>query len=137
MDDDEIKAKLHATWTPELWDRFKADARAHLEASPQYKDRPEERNAMLESMMQRARGTFDEWPPKAKMPSPMVMVREEIIDDNEFKVALRAHVLHRVGEESIERKVGMGGMTREQVIDGLLGSYANSDLGQRLKAYHA
>lgn len=125
-------------WTPELWDRIKAHARAHLEASPQYKDRPEERNAMLESMMQRARETFDEWPPKAKMPSPMVMVgREEIIDDSEFKAALRAHVLHRVGEENIERKVGMGGMTREQVIDGLLGPYADGDLGQRLKIYHA
>jgi hypothetical protein len=74
---------------------------------------------------------------KAMMASPVLMRQEEIIDDNEFKAALRAHVLHRVGEESIERKVGMGGMTREQVIDGLLGSYANSDLGQRLKAYHA
>lgn len=137
MTDDEIKAKLRAMWTPELWDRIKAEALAHLEASPQYKDQPEERNAMLESIMQRTRETFDEWPPKAKMPSPMVMVgREEIIDD-EFKVALRAHVLHRVGEEYVESKVGMGGMTREQVINGLLGSYANGDLGQRLKAYHA
>jgi len=137
MDDDEIKAKLQAMWTPEMLDRLKADALAHLEASPQYKDRPEERNAMLESIMQRARETFDEWP-KAKMTSPvMLMRREEIIDDNEFKAALRAHVLHRVSEERIESKVGMGGMTREQVIDGLLGSYANSDLGQRLKAYHA
>ena len=72
------------------------------------------------------------------MTSPvMLMRREEIIDDNEFKDALRAHVLHRVGEESIDSKVGMGGMTREQVIDSLLGSYANGDLGQRLKAYHA
>jgi hypothetical protein len=137
MDDDEIKAKLRAMWTPELWDRIKAEALAELEASPQYKDRPEERNAKLESIMQRARETFDEWPPKAKIPSLVLMGREEIIGDNEFKVALRAHVLHRVGEESIESKVGMGGMTREQVIDGLLGSYANGDLGQRLKAYHA
>ena len=136
MDDDEIKAKLQAMWTPELWDRLKAEMRAQLEASPQYKD-PEERNAMLESMMQRARETFDEWPPKAKMPSLVLMGPEVIIDDKEFKDALRAHVLHRVGEERIESKVGMGGMTREQVIDGLLGSYANSDLGQRLKAYHA
>lgn len=139
MDDDEIKAKLRAMWTPEMWDRFKADMRAHLEASPQYQDRPDERNAMLESMMQRARETFDEWPPKAKMPSPVMlsMGREEIIGDNEFKVALRAHVLHRVGEERIESKIGMGGMAREQVIESLLGSYADSDLGQRLKAYHA
>jgi hypothetical protein len=136
MDDDEIKAKLQAMWTPELWDRIKADVLAELEASPQYKDRPEERNAKLESIMQRARETFHEWP-KARMTSPvMLMRREEIIDDNEFKAALRAHVLHRIGEETIESKVGMGGMTREQVIDCLLGSYANSDLGQRLKAYH-
>ena len=55
MDDDEIKAKLQAMWTPELWDRIKADVLAELEASPQYKDRPEERNAKLESIMQRAR----------------------------------------------------------------------------------
>lgn len=138
MDDDEIRAKLRAMWTPELWDKIKAGMLAELEASPQYKDRPEERNAKLESMMQRARETFDEWPPKAKMPSPvMLMGREEIIDDNEFKDALRAHVLHRVSEENIERNVGMGGMTREQVIDSLLGPYANGDLGQRLKAYHA
>jgi hypothetical protein len=64
MDDDEIKAKLRAMWTPEMWDRLKADMRARLEASPQYKDRPEERSAMLESVMQRARETFHEWPPK-------------------------------------------------------------------------
>jgi len=121
-----------------MWDRFKADMRARLEASPQYKDRPEERDAMLENVMQRARETFQEWPPKAKMTSPvMLMVREEIIDDNEFKAALCAHVLHRISEERIERKVGMGGMTRERVIDCLLGNYANGDLGQRLKAYHA
>ena len=137
MDDDEIKAKLQAMWTPELWDRLKAEMRAQLEASPQYKDRPEERNAKLESMMQRARETFDEWPPKAKMPSLVLMGPEVIIDDKEFKDALRAHVLHRVSEENIERNVGMGGMTREQVIDSLLGPYANGDLGQRLKAYHA
>ena len=137
MDDDEIKAKLQAMWTPEMWDRFKADMRARLEASPQYKDRPEERDAMLENVMQRARETFQEWPPKAKMTSPMLMVREEVIDDNEFKAALRAHVLHRISEERIESKVGMGGMTREQVIDCLLGNYANGDLGQRLKAYHS
>jgi hypothetical protein len=136
MDDDEIKAKLQAMWTPEMWDRLKANMRAQLEASPQYKD-PEERNAMLESSMQRARETFDEWPPKAKMPSLVLMGPEENIDDKEFKAALRAHVLHRISEERIESKVGMGGMTREQVIDSLLGSYANSDLGQRLKAYHA
>jgi hypothetical protein len=137
MDDEEMKAKLQAMWTPGMWDRLKADMRARLEASPQYKDRPEERNAMLESIMRRARETFHEWP-KAKMTSPVLMMGpEEIIDDNEFKAALRAHVLHRVSEERIESKVGMGGMTREQVIDGLLGSYANSDLGQRLKAYHA
>ena len=55
MDDDEIKAKLRAMWIPELWDKFKADARARLEDSPQYKDRPEEEwNVMLESMMQQA-----------------------------------------------------------------------------------
>ena len=136
MDDDEIKAKLHAMWTPELWDRLKAEMRALLEASPQYKDRPEERNAMLESMMQRARETVDEWP-KPRMTSPVALMgREEIIDDNEFKAALRAHVLHRISEERIESKVGMGGMTREQVIDSLLASYSNSDLGERLKAYH-
>jgi hypothetical protein len=125
-------------WTPELWDKFKADALAHSEASPQYKDRPEERNARLESIMQRAREAFDEWPPKPRITSPVLsMGREEIIDDNEFKAALRAHVLHRISDERIESKVAQGGMTREQVIDGLLGSYANSDLGQRLKAYHA
>ena len=121
MDDDEIKAKLRAMWTPELWDKIKAGLLAELEASPQYKDRPEERNAMLESTMQRARETFHEWP-KAKMTSPVLMMGpEEIIDDNEFKAALRAHVLHRISEESIESKVGMGGMTRERVIDCLLG----------------
>jgi hypothetical protein len=136
MDDDEIKAKLQAMWTPEMWDRFKVDMRARLEASPQFKDRPEERNAMLENIMQRARETFQEWPPKAMMTSPVLMGREEIIDDNEFKAALRAHVLHRLSEERIESKVGMGGMTREQVIDSLLGSYSKSDLGERLKAYH-
>ena len=136
MDDDEIKAKLHAMWTPKLWGRLKADMRARLEAFPQYKDRPEERNAMLESMMQRARETLDEWP-KPRMTSPVAfMLREESIDDNEFKDALRAHVLHRIGEERIESKVGMGGMTREQVIDSLLGYYSNRGLGQRLKAYH-
>lgn len=37
MDDDEIKAKLRAMWTPELWDKVKAEARAHLEASPSTK----------------------------------------------------------------------------------------------------
>jgi hypothetical protein len=136
MDDDEIKAKLHAMWTPELWDRLKADMRARLEASPQCKDRPEERNARLESMMQRARETFDEWP-KPRMTSPVAfMGREEIIDDNEFKAALSARVLHRISEETIESKVGMGGITREQVIDSLLGHYSNSGLGERLKAYH-
>jgi hypothetical protein len=138
MDDDEIRAKLHALWTPELWDRIKASARAKLEASPEHKDRPpEERDAMLESMMQHARERFDAWPPKP-MPAPMVMLmgQEDTIED-EFEAALRAHVLHRISEEKIESKVGMGGMTREQVIDSLLASYANSDLGQRLKAYHA
>ena len=70
------------------------------------------------------------------MPSPVLMVREEIIDDNEFKIALRAHVAHRITEERIESRVGIEGMTREQVIDCFLGSYANSELGQRLKAYH-
>ena len=84
MDDDEIKARLRAMWTPELWDRMKSDARAELEAFPKYKDRPEaERNAMLESMMQ-VRERFDEWPPKAKVTSPvMLMGPEEVIEDNE------------------------------------------------------
>src|SRR5215467_670987 len=95
------------------------------------------RDSTLESIMQRARETFHEWP-KARMTSPVMLTsREEFIDDNEFKAALRAHVLYRIGEETIESKVGMGGMTREQVVDCLLGSYANSDLGQRLKAFHA
>jgi hypothetical protein len=30
MDDEEIKAKLQAMWTPEMWDRLKADMRARL-----------------------------------------------------------------------------------------------------------
>lgn len=137
MDDDEIRAKLHAMWTPELWDRIKASARAELEASPKYKDHsPEERDAMLESMLQQTRERFDAWPPKP-MPAPMVMLmgQQETIED-EFKVALRAHVLHWVGEEAIASKVAMG-MPRQMVIEGLLGYYAKSNLGERLTAFHA
>ena len=136
MTDDEIRAKLHAMWTPELWDKIKAGARARLEASPQYKDQSaEERDAALESMMQQTRERFDAWPPKP-MPGPMVaLMGEEIIED-EFKAALRAHVLHRVGEETIASKVAMG-MPREMAMEGLLTYYAKSNLGERLKAYHA
>jgi hypothetical protein len=49
--DDDLKAKLHSMWTKEMFDRFEADVRKWLEASPVP---PEERERLVAEIKDRA-----------------------------------------------------------------------------------
>jgi hypothetical protein len=49
--DDDLKAKLRSMWTPEMLDRFEADVRKLLEASPVP---PEERERLVAEIKDRA-----------------------------------------------------------------------------------
>jgi len=47
-------AKLRSMWTPEMFDRFEADVRWLLEASPDFRDRPEEREEIVAALKKQA-----------------------------------------------------------------------------------
>jgi len=47
-------ARLRAMWTPEMFDRFESDVRWLLEASPDFRDRPEAREEIVSMLKQRA-----------------------------------------------------------------------------------
>ena len=66
---DELQTKLHSMWTPDMFDRFEANLRALMEASPEYTNRPEEREKMIAALKKKANRPYYE--PKVKITEEM------------------------------------------------------------------
>lgn len=76
--DESVRAKLHSMWTPEMFDRFEADIRKLLEASPQYRDRPKRTGRAGRG--DQTEGDRDDRGPKAQIEKTQMVAPSERVD---------------------------------------------------------